>query len=119
MADKDTKTDPDLEDPTNENRAGILGETIKKVFTVGMGAAFLTEESIRTYLGEIKLPKEMMNTILSSASKTKEDIAAKVGKELSQLISKVDIVKETARFLETHKMKISAEIEFTKRDKPE
>ena len=39
-----------------EQKGGV-GELVKKVLAVGIGAAFLTEESIRNAVKEIKLPK--------------------------------------------------------------
>lgn len=92
-----------------------IAEIAKKVVAVGVGAAFLTEESIRTALGEVKLPKEILNSLLQNASKTKEVIADQVTKEIVKIISKIDIVKEASRFVEEHKFTI--EIDIKKKDK--
>lgn len=92
-----------------------IAEIAKKLVAVGVGAAFLTEESIRSALGEVKLPKEMLNSLLQNASKTKEVIADQVTKEIVRIISKIDIVKEASRFAEEHKFNI--QIEITKKDK--
>src|SRR6202789_3248362 len=87
------------------------GEMIKRVMSVGLGAAFMTEESIRNTLGDIKLPKEVLTTILQGASRSKEDFLNKIGNETIKLISKIDFVKEASRFVEEHKFHISADIE--------
>lgn len=94
-----------------------LAEALKKVFAVGVGAAFLTEESIRTYLGELKLPKEILNSLLQGAAKTKDEVTGRVMGEVLTLVQKIDFVKEFSKFAEDHKFKISAEIEITKKDK--
>ena len=94
-----------------------IAETIKKVFALGAGAAFLTEESIRGYLSEVKLPKEILNLVLQSAQKSKEEIALRVSREVAGLVSKVDLVKEFSKFAESHKFKITAEIEISRKDK--
>jgi hypothetical protein len=94
-----------------------LGETLRKVFTAGVSAAFMTEESVRAYLAELKLPKEILSLLLQQANKSKEDITARVSKEIVGIIHKIDFVKEFSKFAETHKFKISAEIEIEK--KPE
>lgn len=98
-------------------KENLIGETLKKVFTVGATAAFLTEEGIRSYLGELKLPKEIMNLIIQSANKSKDEITNRVSKEMISLVQKIDFMKEISRFAETHKFKISAEIEILKKDK--
>lgn len=95
---------------------GLLGETLKKVFTTGVSAAFMTEESIRNYLQEIKLPKEILNILLQSANKSKDEITNRVAKEITQIFNKIDWVSELAKFAETHKFKISAEIDIVKKD---
>lgn len=95
----------------------LLGETLKKVFTTGVSAAFMTEESIRNYLQEIKLPKEILNILLQSANKSKDEITSKVTKEITQIFNKIDWVSELAKFAETHKFKISAEIDIVKKTK--
>ena len=92
------------------------GEMLKKVISVGLGAAFMTEESVRSALGDIKLPKEVLSSILQGASRSKEDFLNKIGNETIKLISKIDFVKEASRFVEEHKFHISADIEVVKKD---
>lgn len=92
-----------------------ITDIAKKLVAVGVGAAFLTEESIRSALGEVKLPKEILNIVIQNATKTKDLVADQVTKEIIKLISKVDFVKEASRFVEEHKFNI--EIDITKKDK--
>jgi len=91
------------------------GEMIRKVMSVGLGAAFMTEESIRHVVTELKLPKEVLSTLLQGASRSKEEFLNRVGNETIKLISKIDFVKEASRFVEEHKFKIQAEIEVVKK----
>ena len=93
-----------------------VGDTLKKLFTAGVSAAFMTEESVRSFVSEMKLPKETLNMVLQGAAKSKEQMMDRVGREIVGIISKIDFVKEASRFVEEHKFKISAEIEVTKRD---
>lgn len=94
---------------------GLVGEALKKVFSVGVSAAFMTEESLRQYLQDIKLPKEMLGGLLQSAAKSKDEITNRVSNEIIKIVSKIDWVKEAARFAESHKFKISAEIDIVKK----
>lgn len=97
-----------------EGKGGLpLVDVAKKLFAVGVGAAFMTEESIRGYLSDIKLPKDVLQFILSSANKGKEELVQRVGKEIGGLIQHIDLVKEFSKFAETHKFKITAEIDIT------
>jgi hypothetical protein len=102
-------------DSDDKQNSGLISETIRKVFALGVSAAFMTEESIRIYLSELKLPKEILNVVLQSAQKSKEEVTTRVGKEISGLIQKIDIVSEFSKFAESHKFKITAEIEISKK----
>lgn len=104
------------ESDTHEEGKSLLSEALKKVFTAGVSAAFMTEESIRSYLGEMKLPKEVLQVLLQSAAKSKDEITQRMSKELVSMIQKIDLVKEFSRFAEAHKFKISAEVEIIKKD---
>jgi hypothetical protein len=114
---KHTKKDTNDESKIEDGKS-LLSDALKKVFTVGVSAAFLTEESLRNYLGEMKLPKEVLHTLLQSASKSKDEITQRMSKELVAMIQKIDLVKEFSKFAETHKFKISAEVEILKKDSP-
>ena len=66
-------------------------EMMKKVLTIGVGAIFLTEESLRGLVGDFKVPKELLGGILESASKTKNDFLQKLSQDvLSRVSDKVD-----------------------------
>lgn len=100
-------------------RGGIsVGDTLKKLLTAGVSAAFMTEESIRSFVSEMKLPKETLNLLLAGAAKSKEELTNRVSREIINIISKIDFVKEASRFVEEHKFKITAEIEVLRKDKP-
>lgn len=94
-----------------------LADLVRKVMVAGLGAAFMTEEAIRAQVSELKLPKEVLNTILQGANKSKDELVNRIGNETMRLISKIDIVKEVSKFAETHKFKVNAEIEIIKKDK--
>ena len=100
----------------DKDKAG-LGDALKKVFSVGVSAAFMTEEGIRKYLQDLKLPKEILEALLSGANRSKEEITSRVAKEINGIISKIDWIDELSKFAETHKFKIKAEIEIEKKEK--
>ena len=101
----------------NDDDSVGVGDTLKKLLAAGVSAAFMTEESIRGFVGEMKLPKETLNLLLTGAAKSKEELTNRVAKEVSSIISKIDFVKEVSRFVEEHKFKVNAEIEVIKRDR--
>lgn len=109
----------DEKDQGTADLKGLLGDTVKKVFTAGVSAAFMTEESLRSYVSELKLPKEALNLLLQGAQRSKDEITDRVTKEIVSVLQKVDFVKEVSKFAETHKFKITAEIDIIKKDPKE
>ncbi|MBL7544272.1 MAG: hypothetical protein JNL11_10660 [Bdellovibrionaceae bacterium] len=116
-SDSSSKNDKKSEGgPSLEDAKGLFSETLKKVFTTGVSAAFMTEESIRSYLQELKLPKEILNVLIQSANKSKDEITQRVSKEIIGVFNKIDWISELGKFAETHKFKISAEIDIIKKE---
>ncbi len=113
--DKDDKAEKEDVFDSAEESLPKWGEMFKKVLSVGLGAAFMTEESVRLALGGIQVPKEVLNSILQGANRSKEDFMNRVGNETVKILSKIDFVKEDSRFVEEHKFKIQAEIEVVKK----
>jgi hypothetical protein len=101
----------------NDESSPKVGDTIRKLVSAGVSAAFMTEESIRSFVSEVKLPKETLNLLLQGAAKSKEELMNRVSKEVIAIISKIDFVKEASRFVEEHKFRINAEIEVVRKDK--
>ncbi|MEQ1666628.1 MAG: hypothetical protein ABL927_14785 [Bdellovibrionales bacterium] len=116
MSDSKQSNDENIKNQTDEEK-GVLGESIKKLFAAGISAAFMTEESIRSYLGDIKLPKDVIGGLVTGAMKSKEEFMNKVSTEVVKILSRIDYVKEASRFVEEHKFKINAEVEVVKKEK--
>jgi hypothetical protein len=117
MAADDDKKNSNSGASENEKEGLKISDAVKKIFTAGVTAAFMTEESVRGYLSELKLPKEIVGVLLQSATKTKDEIALRVTNEVLGIIRKIDFVSEISRFAEDHKFRVSAEIEIVKKDK--
>lgn len=100
---------------SDDQPGATVTDTIKKLVTAGISAAFMTEESVRSFVSELKLPKETLHLLLQGASKSKEELMNRVSKEVIGIISKIDFVKEASRFVEEHKFKITAEIEVLRK----
>ena len=107
--------DKDKRSQVDDDDIPKWGEMLRKVMSVGLGAAFMTEESVRSALSGMNLPKEVLTGILQGANRSKEEFLNKVGNETIKLLSKIDFVKEASRFVEEHKFKIQAEIEVVKK----
>ena len=122
-SDDDSKSGSESRDESSPKRGdddsgggSMVGETIRKLVTAGISAAFMTEESVRGFVSEMKLPKESLNLILHGAAKSKEELMNRIGREIIGIISKIDFVKEASRFVEEHKFRVTAEIDVVRKD---
>lgn len=99
---------------TDDKDKGI-SDVIKKVVSIGVGAAFMTEDAVKKVLGDLPLPKEIVNGLLKNAQTVKEDFVQSVRAELSQHLSKVDPKKLMEEVLENYDIDVQAKVKFTKK----
>ncbi|MEO5969992.1 MAG: hypothetical protein ABIQ95_08695 [Bdellovibrionia bacterium] len=104
-----------------EDLQAKAAEMMKKVLTVGVGALFLTEESLRALVSDFKLPKELLSAILESANKMKGDFLKNLSSDLmSQLMSHVDVAKLVEEIVAKNEIELKINVNFKpkKADKP-
>lgn len=93
-------------------------EMMKKVLTVGVGTLFLTEEALRGLVSEFKLPKELLGSVLESATKTKDEFLGSLSRELMARVSdKVDPRALLDEILAKHEINLQVKISFSPKDK--
>lgn len=97
---------------TEEEVTG-LADLAKKAFYTGLGAIFLTEETVRNVLSDVKIPKE---ALVDNIKKAKQDFVHILSREIHNVLSKIDISKEVQKLLQTHSLHIKADIEFRPKD---
>lgn len=102
-------------DSGHEEDKGGLPDLTKKILTLGLGAYFLTEDTVRRYVKDAKLPRDVARSITQNAAKGKDELYGFVARELSDFLEKMDLQEELQRFVASHKIKINAEIEFVSR----
>lgn len=116
MENENEKQDVELNWDVDPSK-GSPSEGFKKLLSAGLSVVMMSEESVRQYLQDVKLPKDALGSVLKGVSKSKEEIVGRIGNEFSKLIEKIDVVEEVTKFLRENKIKVSAEIEFSKKDK--
>jgi hypothetical protein len=93
-------------------------EMMKKVLTVGVGTIFLTEESLRGLIGELKVPKELLGGILESAQKTKDEFLKNLSKDvMSRVSDKIDPVTLVEEFLSRNDIDFHIKMSFKPKEK--
>lgn len=112
-------SDRDDDSDSAKGRGGGISDIMKKALFAGIGAVFMTEESVRNYVSEAKLPRDIRNYIIQNTSQAKEQFFAYLSKELSQVILRSDLPKVIQRFLADHTIELEAKIRFKPNGAPE
>ena len=115
MNEKDSIEEEEVIEKGNEKP--WLREMMKEFTLTGLATVFMTEDSIRGYLKDKKLPKEMASLLLDNLTKKKDDFYGLLVKEFSKVLSKIDLKQEMVRFLEAHQ--VNLKISFEKKKESE
>lgn len=96
-----------------------FGDVLKKVVTTGIGAAFMTEEAVKSMVNDLPLPKELISGLLQNAKDSKKEFVDSIKNELKSYLAKIDASKEIEKVLEKYDMEVNATISFKKKQKKE
>ncbi len=100
--------EPDLE----KSQEWALPDLIKKALVAGVGALFMTEEGIRSFLGDLKLPKDVIQFVVGQASKTKEDLFKTLSRELRLFLESTSFTDVVRKVLAATSIQIDASVRF-------
>lgn len=94
-----------------------LTDIFKRVVNTGISAAFMTEDAVKSIIGDLPLPKEIVNGLLQNAKSTKDEFISSVKSELKEYLNKVDLSKEIDRILENYDIEVNAKVKLTPKKK--
>jgi hypothetical protein len=83
---------------------------VRKVATAGLGAVFMSEEGIRRLSAQLKLPKEVVGSVLSQAEKTKDEVTRAVSEEVRRFLQSDRLKDELVRLLAGMTIEVRAEL---------
>ncbi|MBI2343360.1 MAG: hypothetical protein HYV02_03335 [Deltaproteobacteria bacterium] len=88
-----------------------------KLLRLGVGAFWMTEESVRKALLEMRMPKEATAYLLEQIDKRKGEIFQLVRDEIQRAVERMDATQLVDNILANHDIEISAKIRLTPRTK--
>lgn len=103
--------DVDEGEDDSEGR-GLLPEFVRKMAVAGLGALFMTEEGLRNVAGQLKLPKEALQFLLSQAERTKDDIGRVMSEEIRRFLQSDKLREEFLKLLTGMALEIKAEVRW-------
>ncbi|MEK6579753.1 MAG: hypothetical protein AABZ55_11045 [Bdellovibrionota bacterium] len=101
-----------------EDISSKAADLVKKILTVGVGAVFLTEESVRSLVTEFKLPKELLGAVLESAGRSKKEFLQNLSQDvLSKIGEKVDLAALLQEIMSKNEIDLQIKINFSPKEK--
>jgi hypothetical protein len=112
----------DLEEPLDElppsaPLLGLVPELMRKAAFAGLGALFMTEESLRKTAGQLRLPKEALTALLAQAERTKDDVTRVLAEELRRFLRSDALKGELAQIFAGMSVEVNARIRLVPDDK--
>lgn len=95
---------------------GIVPDIVKRAMISGMGAVFMTEETIRSAVTDLRLPKEAVGYLVQQADNTKEQFFSLIAREFREAFEKLDFTDEFAKLLSKFALEVKTEIRFVPAD---
>ena len=101
----------------SDQKEGKISDVIKKIVSTGVGAAFMTEDTVKNLLGDLPLPKDIIQGLVQNAKGAKEDFIKGLHEEVRRHLSNVDPSAVIHEILEDYDFEIKAKVSFKKKKK--
>jgi hypothetical protein len=92
-----------------------LPELFRKMAVASLGAVFMTEEGIRSLVKDLKLPKEILGSLVSQADRTKGDLVRVMGQEMRAFLQSAKVREDLVETLQQLTFEVKAEIKVKPR----
>jgi hypothetical protein len=92
---------------------GVIPDLLKRAIEIGVDKAQDAPDTLKHFVGEMKLPKEIANYILQQVDETKNGLFRVVAKEMRDFLEHTNISGEMQKMLTTVQFEISTTVRFT------
>src|SRR5580658_1272442 len=115
MSDQDP---PDSGAPANKRRRleGVIPELLKRAIEIGVDRAQDAPESLKHFVGEMKLPKEIVSYMLQQVDETKNGLFRVVANEIRDFLEHSNLSGEMKKMLTTVQFEINTTVRFSPND---
>lgn len=93
-----------------------IGDVFKKIASLGMGAAFMTEDAVKNLIGDLPLPKDIVSGLIQNAKGAKEDLTKGLRDEFRKYLSKLDTNNIIDYIAQNYDVEVEAKFKLKKKD---
>ena len=97
---------------------GVIPELLKRAIEIGVDRAQDAPESLKHFVGELKLPKEIVSYMLQQVDETKNGLFRVVANEIRDFLEHTNISSEMKKMLTTVQFEINTTVRFSPNDAP-
>ncbi len=90
----------------------VLPELIKRALEVGVGKLAEGPENVRTFVQDLKLPKELLGVFSAQLEETKNGMASAVAREVREFLQHTNLGEHLATALGRLSLEVKTEIRF-------
>jgi hypothetical protein len=108
--------DRDPSDPPRRRLEGVIPELLKRAVEIGVEKATEAPDTVKHFVNDLKLPKEIANYLLSQVEETKNGLFRVVAKEMRDFLEHANVSGEMQKLLTTVQFEISTTIRFRPND---
>jgi hypothetical protein len=99
-------------DPPRRRLEGVIPELIKRAVELGVEKASEAPDTVKQFVSDLKIPKEIAGYILSQVDETKNGLFRVVAKEMRDFLDHANISGEMQKLLTTVQFEVSTTIRF-------
>src|SRR5579863_4179696 len=105
-------------DPGDRRRRldSVIPELIKRAVEIGVEKAVEAPDSLKEFVGGIKMPREAAHLLLAQVEETKNGLFRVVAKEVREFLEHTNIAGEMQKMLTTVQFEVSTTIRFKPND---
>lgn len=111
---------PELQETPDDVKklSGLVPDIVRRAVLTGVGALFMTEEGLRSLVGEMKLPKDALAFLLAQADKTRTEVARVVTSEVRRFLESETLRREIWKLLTGVTLEVNASIQLKPSGEP-
>jgi hypothetical protein len=104
-------------EPPRRRLEGVLGELIKRAVEIGVEKATEAPDTVKNFVGDLKLPKEIAGYLLAQVEETKHGLFRVVANEMRDFLEHANVFGEMQKLLTTMQFEVNTTIRFRPNDK--
>ncbi len=109
-------SDREPADPKRRRLDGVIPELLKRAVELGVEKATEAPDSLKAFVGDMKVPKEIAHLLLTQMEDTKNGLFRVVAKEMRDFLEHTNVAGEMKKMLTTVQFEINTTIRFTPND---